>query len=575
MFIKSLKIFSKNETIRNISFHSGLNLIVDNTSSSNKIKTGNDVGKTTVLKLIDICFGANINKIYQDTESKKHEDKFVRSFLEENKICVSLELCKDFSGNAFLTIERNFLKYKNAIRKINGENIQEHDFEKKLLNIIFPNQNYTKPTFRQIISHNNRYTEQAVTNTLRTLDAYSKDTDYEALYLFLLGCNFANGEEKQKLVEKKAQEENYKKRIENGKSKTVYETFLTQIENDIQKLNERKKTFGINSEFENDLSSLDDVRYSIDKLTSEINILITRKNLIKDTVEDLEKEKSEMELSQIRHLYNEVKFNLSNIQKTFEELVDYHNKMIISKVKFISSELPSLELQIKTKNNELSVLLNKEKTLANKLTKYDTFLSLEDIISQLNEKYRQKGEYETILNQLDTADETIKQLTTDLTRINDNLFSENFNNELNSRVARFNQIYSRISTELYGEQYVLTCEIKDSKKGKIYDFNSFNTNMSSGKKQGEILCFDIAYILYARQENIPHLDFLLNDKKELLHGNQIEKVASFVKENNIQLVLTILKDKLPPSLVTKENIILELSQDDKLFRIENKNQKNL
>lgn len=93
--------------------------------------------------------------------------------------------------------------------------------------------------------------------------------------------------------------------------------------------------------------------------------------------------------------------------------------------------------------------------------------------------------------------------------------------------------------------------------------------MSSGKKQGEILCFDIAYILYARQENIPHIDFLLYDREELLHNNQLEKVAEFVVANNIQLVLTILKDKLPLSLVKDENIILRLSQDDKLFRIEN------
>lgn len=55
--------------------------------------------------------------------------------------------------------------------------------------------------------------------------------------------------------------------------------------------------------------------------------------------------------------------------------------------------------------------------------------------------------------------------------------------------------------------------------------------------------------------------------KKLLHGNQLEKVANFVKKNKIQLVLTILKDKLPSSLVNN-NIILELSQNDKLFRIE-------
>ena len=102
----------------------------------------------------------------------------------------------------------------------------------------------------------------------------------------------------------------------------------------------------------------------------------------------------------------------------------------------------------------------------------------------------------------------------------------------------------------------------------VYDFNSFNTNMSSGKKQGEILCFDIAYILYARQENLPHFDFVLNDKKELLHGNQLEKVAEYVSRNGIQMVLPILKDKIPEQVLTLGKVVLELSQTEKLFMVE-------
>ena len=53
MFLKSLTISSPSEIIREIQFRMGINLIVD--ESEGKI-TGNGVGKTTVLKLIDFCF---------------------------------------------------------------------------------------------------------------------------------------------------------------------------------------------------------------------------------------------------------------------------------------------------------------------------------------------------------------------------------------------------------------------------------------------------------------------------------------------------------------------------------------
>ena len=107
------------------------------------------------------------------------------------------------------------------------------------------------------------------------------------------------------------------------------------------------------------------------------------------------------------------------------------------------------------------------------------------------------------------------------------------------------------------------------KKGQqVYKFSAFNANFSSGKKQGEILCFDLAYTIYADEENIPCLHFLLNDKKELMHDNQLMKVAEFVRENNVQLVLSILKDKLPTKALDIAHIAVELSQNDKLLKIE-------
>ena len=94
------------------------------------------------------------------------------------------------------------------------------------------------------------------------------------------------------------------------------------------------------------------------------------------------------------------------------------------------------------------------------------------------------------------------------------------------------------------------------------------TNLSSGKKQGEISCFDLAYTLFADQEGIPCLHFILNDKKELMHDHQLVKLAEIADRENIQFVASILKDKLPVELDREECFVVKLSQADKLFRIE-------
>lgn len=80
MFIKKLIIEKPTEIIREIDFCSGLNLIIDDTPFENTKSTGNNVGKTTVLKLIDFCLGAKGKIIYTDTENKNEEYDIVKNF---------------------------------------------------------------------------------------------------------------------------------------------------------------------------------------------------------------------------------------------------------------------------------------------------------------------------------------------------------------------------------------------------------------------------------------------------------------------------------------------------------------
>ena len=163
----------------------------------------------------------------------------------------------------------------------------------------------------------------------------------------------------------------------------------------------------------------------------------------------------------------------------------------------------------------------------------------------------------------------IKEYSTQLDEIDNELFSNDFEQAVKNQLNKFNKHFASISTILYNEQYALKPDIITNKKNqRLYKFSAFNTNFSSGKKQGEISCFDIAYTLFADEENISCLHFLLNDKKELMHDNQLVRIAELVNRNNIQFVASILKDKLPEELNNDNYFIVKLSQEDKLFRIE-------
>lgn len=546
MFLKSLHIANDFGVIRNIKFHSGMNLIVDETPSDETLITGNNVGKTTVLMLIDFCLGSSAKGIYTDPENKKNENAVVKSFLISTKVLVTLTLTQDLNSiySEDLVIERNFLPRKQLIRRINGAQKTEEEFEEFLTEYLFSGHYGKKPTFPQIISHNIRYKELSVTNTLRTLNQYTRDDEYESLYLFLLGCDFDNGDAKQRLLTQVRAESAFKSRLEGTQTRSAYEASLSLILLEIEQLDQKKATLKINPDFESDLSRLDDTKFEINQKTSLLSRLKMRKSLTEEAVLEVSSRHTRIDTQQLKDLYKDVTERVIGVQKTFEELVVFHNAMVEEKARFISKDIPQLNASIAQYESEIAALLLEELRLTQTVSKSGSFAELEAVIVESNEKYRQRGEFETIIAQISEVEGAIVGLNKSLADIDEELFSGEFEAAIQAQLNKFNRHFSTISHQLYGEQYALKVDRVTARSGqRVYKFSSFNTNFSSGKKQGEISCFDIAYNLFADEEGIPCLHFLLNDKKELMHDNQLTNIASLVarQSKHVQFVASILR----------------------------------
>ena len=571
MYLKSLTISTETATIRELKFHNGLNLIVDETPKSHGKETGNNVGKTTVLMLIDFCLGASAKPIYTDPENKKEEYRLVKSFLIDNKVLMTLVLKENLLNEKSpeIRIERNFLPRNKMIRRINGVANTEEEFDQTLTDLLFPGHYGKKPTFRQIISHNIRYKDSSINNTLKTLDNFTRDEEYETLYLFLLGCDFEQGDSKQGLLTQIRLEKTFKARLEREQTKSAYETALSILEDEIRTVNTRKANFNLNENFESDLDKLNQIRYQLNMASSEVGKLSIRRNLITEAQQELISSESKIDLQQLGSIYRQATEKVAAIQKTFEELHQFHNRMISEKAKYISKDLPRLNIEIDSKSKFISHLLQEEAALASAISRSESFEELEKLIAELNEKYRKKGEYENIIQQVKESESNLVDFNRRLDEIDDALFSQSFEQKVKEQVNKFNKHFAAISQTLYGEQYALKVDATENSKGqRLYKFSAFNTNFSSGKKQGEISCFDIAYTLFADEETIPCMHFLLNDKKELMHDNQLLRIAQLVNDKGIQFVASILKDKLPEGLNREEYFVVKLSQTDKLFRIE-------
>ncbi len=565
MFLKSLKIENNGSTIREIPFYKGINLIVDETITKDRKESGNNVGKTTVLRLIDYCLGSDGKNIYKDTEFKSKSNTQIEQFLKENNIIISLTLKEDLedASSKEIVIRRNFLSYSEKIQEIKGGNYTNRDFSAKLKELIF-HSSQGKPTFRQIISKNIRDEKNKLVNTIKVLHQTTTPEEYESLYLFWLGIDLTGSDRKQKILAQKKVEGNLQKSLRKESTLSQIEQSLIVINRNIDELTVKKDSFNLNENYEEELFALNQMKSEINKLSTKLSSMEFRKELIIESKNDLEKEFSTIDSQQIKKLYEEAKTLIPNLQRSFEDTLNFHNQMVEEKIQYITQELPDLEAKINITKRMLNECLSQERILTNKLKKTGVIDELQQIASDLNNAYEKKGNLEELKKLWDNSLKDLHKIEDELQKINAGIASKDY--LIQQRIAEFNKYFSNISFQLYGEQFVLSSDKND--KGYDLNISSLSGNPGTGKKKGQIAAFDLAYIQFADALNIDCLHFILHDQIENIHDNQITNLLTeIVSEVNCQYVLPVLRDKLPKDIDVEQYVILILAQSEKLFKI--------
>lgn len=566
MFLKQVIIQNRNIVIRNIHFHKGINLIVDETPiNSSQQTTGNNVGKTTVLRLVDYCFGADGKNIYQDTEFKKQPNTTIENFLKDNEIIVTVVLVDTLNDypKHNVTIRKNFLSYKKKLQEVNGENIIDNkEFDKKLKELIFKSE-VDKPTFKQIISKNIRDEKNKMANIVKVLNSFTRTEEYEALYLFWLGIDTDTHNQKELLSKEKTREENFQKRLKKDGELSLIEQQLAFLSGKIEELNQRKNSFNLNENYSTDIDKLNEIKSNLNRSATELSRLEIRKDLILESKEDLEQEYTQIDTTQIKSLYEKAKSLISNIQVSFEDTVKFHNDLISEKLEYIIKELPEIEKQIRKIKSEITFLRKDEDALTETLNKSALVEDFEKTILELNKEFERKGNLEEQKRLWLYSQEKLAEIDNRLNAINLGISSKD--NQIQNRITAFNKYFSIMSDRLYGETYLLSSQ--KNEKGYELIVTNLEGNPSTGKKKGQIAAFDFAYIQFADKLNIECLHFIMHDQLETIHDNQLNTIVEVANTINGQYIVPILRDKIPTNIDISSFEVISLTQDDKLFRI--------
>lgn len=568
MFLDELIITDNiGNTIRSVKFKKGLNLIV---GIGDDKGTTNSIGKTTLVRCIDFCLGGKIEQIYTDKEFKNNTNKAVCDFLEKNQPSFKLIVKDDLKDSqASYTISRsvtfnkkNQIKITDTITK-NQENINFSDFNLELKNIFFQS-NSLKPTFRELIAKFIRKDDQQVSNVLKYLSPYTSSSQYEKMHLFLFGFP-RDG----LLKEKNDVESKLKKNIE------ILNTLKSQfnikdlvqileiIKNDLEKSVKQRDEFKIDEKYEIEEKELSKIQLKLLNVEKKISDLQLKLTMSRQQLNNIQEGFFTQDTESLKLMYEEVRFYIDNLHKSFEDVVNFHNKMLENELNYTKRKLQEYNSHLNGLINLRQTYANRYSTLLEKLSKTGSlaeYTKLSETIERLSEK---KGRVEQQIEDIRRHDTVCRNLHKQLEEIKDKIKQRLVS--FDKKLALFNSFFAYYSKKLYDQEFFLS--YKENKDIIEFSIKEMSGNEGSGKKQATISAFDLAYIDFTNEAQLNFPKFSAIDKIEVVDIEKLVQLFEIANNVNGQFIIPVIYDKI-------ENIyhkyqkdkIIELSESNKFFK---------
>ena len=563
MYIKILSIYETSpevKLIREIKFSNGVNFIVDAGIDQEK---GNSVGKTTVLKLIDICLGASSKKyIYTDYEMGT-ENELLKDYIHKNKIQVKLVI-SEVIDQQYDTLD-NILSvdlFNKGSKYIDGERIKATEYTKELNKIIFGNSNNV-PTFRQLINMFVRIDQKTdETGFLKFLNMNTSYDIYENIYSYLFELKNQNIstrilELKSEIKAKDSDINNYK-RINSFKSIDAIKQKIAVLENELISLTELLNVLIDSKHFKENEEKINQVKIEYAIINDNLDKFKFKQERIVDILENATLEKEDtVDMSILQQLYDESILAFKALEKTFEELVLFNNQLQTNKVNYFSKQLERITSKISETEKDREELFKQHSNVIMLIeeNKLEEYTQLQEDIGSAREKL---GSNKQVLIVYESLADHREKLNKKLERLQKENISESDN------LTIFNKYFSEYTKVTNSEEYVLY----KTEEGFPLAIQNVARGLSTGTKKSVIAAFDLAYQSFSEElgKKVPR--FIVHDVIETMDKIALNGILNLVKKSECQYIVAVLKEKIESnSLIQTNDIKLTLSESERLFKM--------
>lgn len=565
MQLVSLSISRAGQILREIQFKAGLNLILDKPTSSGT-DSGNNIGKTTVLRLIDYCLGSDGTEIWTDPEFKTTNQEVYDFLHSAPSTYITLKVSDSVRGHH--SFSRSF-KDKTAKRAkellyiddVAQANITSYRCAVK--NILFGTP-AAKPSLRQLAPKFVRTTGNGMSKTLRYLHGTTSNIEYEAIHLFLFGFfNIEVLEERGTLARRRKVVDRDLQGAERQRKEGEIEQLLLHLRAEIERAQLAIAIRGEVPEITQAANRVAEIRSRASASAADLSRLQGEIASIDQAISGLKSDYENIDFQAVKSIYAEAgKYN-EKLQHDWEEVSTFVANLRGRKERFLLAQLSALNDAASMARNELKLLQRHEEQVLASLQQSRAFEVAVEARNELHEKLKQVGRLEESLAAIQNLRKMLIQIDRDIESTR--LAIAEGKALLTERVRLFNEFFSGLSKELYGEQYLLT--FNEENGTIVFSLTSVGANVGDGKKASQTAAFDIAYIKFLREAGINFPAFVCHDGIEAIHGNQLLALLNTANAMDGQLVVAAIRDKLPDISddFLKQNTVVELSQDDKLF----------
>ncbi|MFD3261397.1 hypothetical protein ACE3MQ_22645 [Paenibacillus lentus] len=561
MFLKRLTIketIHAQEIIRQIPFTMGMNFIVDAGKDQEK---GNSVGKTTILKLIDICLGAKDRKfIYYDDETKQTNER-LKNYIIDNKVNVDLMVVESFNEED--SNEQHILSvdlYPRGKRYINGIEVNQNEYWKQLNEIFFSNfANY--PTFRQLINMFVRIDQRADNNKFLKFLERTNDATYENIYSYLFEMQdqvVSNHilELRREIAEKNKEIKNFMS-INNFKSIDSVNQKVILLESTIDDLNNQMNILVNSRKFKENEEKISEIKIKYADYNDRIDELLFKRKRITDILTDAKQEiKNTIDKEVLRNLYNETLEAMGELHKEFEDLVKFNDELMNNKIRYFNSQLEKIEEKIVSLEENKNRLFEKHKNVIMLIeeNKIDEYTSLQNKLAEYNEELGSNKNIRSIYYHLESR---VAELDEELEKIEDGAAVKE------DSLSIFNKYFSQYSEKTNGEPFMLY----NTEKGFPFGIDHVKRGLSTGTRKSIIAAFDLAYQQLAKDLGKKVPNFIVHDVIETIDQVALKAIINIVNSIECQYIVAVLKEKIQDNdLIQESNIVVTLSENDRPFR---------